>query len=129
LAAWSNWPVIVWDTAGKVLKWPALEDSYFGAAVAPGKSLMAFGDESGNVLLFDMALGKSRALTMTKPADFHGEGAFRVLSFSLDGRYLAASGIRDSQNRAVRYDHVVVWELATGRQLAHFQIVIGDDLR
>jgi WD40 repeat protein len=126
-ASWYGHPLIAWDTAaGKEIAQAALEKSYHGAAISPSKGLVAFGDATGNVALRDVSLGTRRSLMMTKPADFAGECTFRLLTFSPDGRYLAAAGLADRQNRTPLYDHVVVWELATGRQLTHLQMVISD---
>jgi WD40 repeat protein len=126
-ASWPGYPLFVWDAAGKKVNLPELDDVYAGVAVSAVKSLIAFADAAGNVVLFDLALGKLRTLTMTKPPDFVGQGTFRLLCFSTDGRYLAGSGVVDPQNRVFRHDHVVVWELATGKQVAHLQILLRPD--
>jgi hypothetical protein len=122
-ASWSPWPLMAWDTASKDNVRPVLEESSRGAVISPRKALLAYGDAAGNVALFDMTLRTQRTLMMIKPADFGGEGSFHHLRFSPDGRYVAAA-LADSQNRSPRYDHVVVWELATSRQVTHLQMVL-----
>jgi WD40 repeat protein len=125
-ASWPADPLFVWDAAGKKLNLPDLDDAYAGVAVSSVKSLIAFADVGSTVVLFDLALGKRRTLTMTRRPDFVGKGTFRLVCFSPDGRYLAGSGVVDPHNRGVRHDHVVVWEIATGKQVALLQILLSD---
>jgi WD40 repeat protein len=123
-ASWSGYPLMVWDGTKK-LDLPDLQAAYAGAEFCPVKSLFAFADEHGCVQLADPTLRQRRILTMTKPPDFAGVGTFRLLAFSADGRYLAGSGIVD-EHRSPCYDHVIVWEVTTGKQVAHFRLVVAE---
>jgi WD40 repeat protein len=130
VASWSGFPLGVWETGGKAVKTPALGKSFFGAAVSPTRALVAFADGQTNVILVDLALGKRTTLTATKGSVAADNRAFCLVTFSPDGRYVAASGMTLHRGHVeITYMHigpyddpVIVWEVATGKQLANFPI-------
>jgi WD40 repeat protein len=121
-ASWWDYPVQVWEAGGKAIKLPALAKSRFGAALSPTKPVVAFGDDDGNVVLCDVALGTHSTLLPTKTASYNGHRALNLVTFSADGRYVAAGGLTENSDASAFPDPVVVWEIATARELARFTI-------
>ncbi|MFO1500395.1 MAG: serine/threonine-protein kinase [Verrucomicrobiota bacterium] len=116
LTVYSNQTFSVWDTLrlaeGERHSLPFTNTAM--AAVAPGGRLASFGSRNGEIVLWDVETGNPRPLPQA------GMGRIHRLTFSPDGRYLAAAddfklptemaGSNDDPRRTVR-----VWDL-NGRE-------------
>jgi WD40 repeat protein len=95
----------VWDLKSGNVKWEARESRGIrGVAVSPDEELVASGNYAGEIHLRDAATGTMRR------SFGDTSGSAESLSFSADGKRLAAAG-----NRAGRV--LRIWDVATGQVL------------
>jgi WD40 repeat protein len=88
-------------------------------AVSPDGTRAASVDRTGTVIIWDMATGRHLHNLADSEA---GEGC---LAFSPDGRTLATGGGRDPLNTPVGNFRVRVWEVHSGKEVAHLPVQRG----
>jgi WD40 repeat protein len=110
--------VCVWDSRdGKqVARFAEHTDTALSVAFSPDGKLLASGDISGRVFLYE--LGECKTIDLFEPG-----GWVRSLAFSPDGKMLmAGTGAREGAAHAM----LVSWELATRRRLHAFDPEQGE---
>jgi WD40 repeat protein len=93
-------------------------DGVEGLSFAPDGRVLAVAMSTGGIILQQLAKGTRRLLVADPPGAFHA----RTVSFSHDGRMVAAGG--SDENRG----QVVVWDARTGRQRARLSAA-GPEMR
>ena len=116
LTVYTDQTFSIWDTLrlAEGERHPLPFTNTMCAAVASGRSLAAFGRESGEVMLWDAETGRARFLGR------HGASWVHRLAFSPDGRYLAsADNTKVPSELALANDTrqtVRVWDVGAGKE-------------
>lgn len=101
---------VVWQVDGNTRKrirsYPGHPQAVYGLTVNPTGTVLATGDDSGRIWLWDVKTGK-KIREFPRTPKTHQRG-IQALSFSGDGKTLASTG---------KDDQIIMWDVAAGKPL------------